>query len=130
LSGFSDIPGIVSAISFERSNNFVIPSDSSVAGLDSEKISFPLIIRGWEEGDRFYPLGMNRKKKLSDYFTDNKYSRIDKEKIRILESGGRIVWLIGDRIDNRFRITDSTKKVFLIKTDSKGESSNTLGKKH
>jgi tRNA(Ile)-lysidine synthase len=73
---------------------------------------------------------MNRKKKLSDYFTDNKYSRIDKEKIRILESGGRIVWLIGDRIDNRFRITDSTKKVFLIKTDSKGESSNTLGKKH
>jgi tRNA(Ile)-lysidine synthase len=58
---------------------------------------------------------MNRKKKLSDYFIDKKYSKFDKEKKLILESDGKIVWIIGDRIDNRFRITESTKKALIIK---------------
>jgi tRNA(Ile)-lysidine synthase len=59
---------------------------------------------------------MNQKKKLSDYFIDNKNSRIDKESKLILESAGEIVWIIGDRIDNRFRITGSTKKALIIKS--------------
>ena len=66
-------------------------------------------------GDHFYPLGMKQQKKLSDYFVDNKYSKIDKEEILILESEGNIVWIIGDRIDNRYRITESTKKGLVIK---------------
>ncbi len=119
ISGFSEVKDMISAKSFKRTNNFVIPSDSSVAVLDAEKISFPLIIRNWKEGDHFYPLGMERKKKLSDYFTDNKYSRIDKEKIMILESEGKIAWLIGDRIDNRFKITSSTKNILLIEAKRK-----------
>jgi len=59
---------------------------------------------------------MRQKKKLSDYFIDNKYSRFDKENIFILESSGKIVWIIGDRIDDRFKITSTTKKGLLIKS--------------
>lgn len=89
--------------------------DHSTAALDYNKLTFPLIIRGWNPGDFFYPFGMTQKKKLSDYFIDRKYSRIDKEKALVLESGGKIVWIIGERIDNRFRITDATKKILFLK---------------
>ena len=78
-----------------------------------------MIIRKWKAGDYFYPLGMNQKKKLSDYFIDNKYSIFDKENIFILESGGNIAWIIGDRIDDRFKITDSTCKGLLLKSKRK-----------
>ncbi|HSN50777.1 MAG TPA: tRNA lysidine(34) synthetase TilS C-terminal domain-containing protein, partial [Bacteroidales bacterium] len=61
------------------------------------------------------PLGMKQKKKLSDYFIDKKYSILDKEEIIILESGGKIVWIVGDRIDDRFKITrDTTEGLLLI----------------
>jgi tRNA(Ile)-lysidine synthase len=73
-------------------------------------------IRKWKPGDFFYPLGMKQKKKLSDYFIDRKYSRFDKENIFILESDGKIVWIIGDRIDDRFKITGSTKNGLVIKS--------------
>jgi tRNA(Ile)-lysidine synthase len=59
---------------------------------------------------------MKQKKKLSDYFIDNKYSKFDKENIFILESNGKIVWIIGDRIDDRFKITSSTKKGLILKS--------------
>ncbi len=62
---------------------------------------------------------MNRKKKLSDYFIDNKYSKLDKENIFILESDGKIAWIIGDRIDDRFKITSSTTRGLLIKSNTK-----------
>jgi len=97
------------------SKDYKISRDNETASIDLQKITFPLIIRRWHTGDYFYPLGMTRKKKLSDYFIDRKYSRIDKENTRILESGGKIIWIIGERIDNRFRITGSTKKVLIIK---------------
>ncbi len=58
---------------------------------------------------------MKSKKKLSDYFIDTKFSRLEKEKTMILESGGKIVWIIGKRIDNRFRITKSTRKALVLK---------------
>ncbi len=61
---------------------------------------------------------MDQKKKLSDYFVDRKFSRLDKEKILVAESSGMIVWLIGERIDNRFRITGSTKKALIIMAHS------------
>jgi tRNA(Ile)-lysidine synthase len=119
IKGFRRIPGIVSARYIHISEKFKISHSPAEACIDSEKISFPLIIRKWKSGDFFYPLGMKKKKKLSDYFIDNKYSKLDKENILILESGGEIVWVIGDRIDNRYRITETTKKVLFIKTDRK-----------
>jgi len=111
-----DIPGILSADEIEITGKFKILTGHDTACIDSDKIRYPLIIRKWRSGDHFYPFGMKQKKKLSDYFVDEKYSKIDKEKIRILESAGEIVWVIGDRIDDRFRITDSTARALVIKT--------------
>ncbi|MGA2407703.1 MAG: tRNA lysidine(34) synthetase TilS [Bacteroidales bacterium] len=112
-------PIISSARYVKISEMFEIPSDPHTACIDSDKVSFPMKIRKWKAGDHFYPLGMTQKKKLSDYFIDNKYSRIDKENIFILESDKKIVWIIGDRIDDRFKITKSTEKGLLIKSKRK-----------
>ncbi|MGC1390823.1 MAG: tRNA lysidine(34) synthetase TilS [Bacteroidales bacterium] len=114
-----NFPGISSVKSVRITKTFKIPSDSLIACIDAQKVKFPVRIRKWKKGDYFYPLGMKQKKKLSDYFIDNKYSRFDKEDIYILESDGKIAWIIGDRIDERFKITESTKKGLLIKSKRK-----------
>jgi tRNA(Ile)-lysidine synthase len=118
IDDFMNVPGIESA-SYVAIENFDIPLDPSSACLDSEKVSFPMVIRKWKAGDYFYPFGMKQKKKLSDYFIDRKYSILDKENKLILESDEKIVWIIGDRIDNRFRITKHTKKALLIRSRKK-----------
>jgi tRNA(Ile)-lysidine synthase len=84
------------------------------AYLDLDKLTFPLIIRKWERGDFFFPLGMTKQKKLSDFFIDLKYSKFDKENQWLLCSGNDIVWIIGKRIDDRFKIIPGTKKVLRI----------------
>jgi tRNA(Ile)-lysidine synthase len=119
VHGFKKVPGIESAEYITINDNFEIQTDASAACIDSEKISFPILIRKWKPGDYFFPLGMKQKKKLSDYFIDNKYSILEKENKFILESDGKIVWIVGDRIDNRFKITRSTKKALIIKATKK-----------
>jgi len=111
-----DVPFIVSADIMEIKGNLTISDDRSIAYLDENVIEYPLLIRKWKDGDFFYPLGMKSKKKISDFLIDIKKSRIDKEKIMILETGGKIAWVIGERIDSRFRIKPSTKKALIIKT--------------
>lgn len=104
--------------------NFSIARDPRIACIDRDLISLPLIVRRWREGDWFYPLGMAGKKKLSDFFVDRKYSRLQKEETMILESAGKIVWVMGDRLDDRFKITESTTTVLLIElSDSENEKS-------
>ena len=95
------------------SENIDIIKESHVAMLDFDKLNFPIIIRKWKEGDYFYPLGMKTKKKLSDFFIDNKISIFDKNECWILCSGDEIVWVVGYRIDDRFRISDKTKKAYI-----------------
>jgi tRNA(Ile)-lysidine synthase len=95
-------------------DGFLIPRDSKIAALDLDRIVFPLTVRRWQPGDFFYPLGMKERKKLSDYFIDRKYPVPDKEKKMIVESAGNIVCIIGDRIDDRFKITPGTKKALII----------------
>lgn len=92
-----------------------IIKSSSVACLDFEKLEFPLEIRKWEKGDFFYPLGMKGKKLVSDFFIDKKLSLSQKENIWLLTSKGKIAWIIGQRLDDRFKITDKTLKIYFVK---------------
>ena len=82
--------------------------------LDFEKLEFPLTIRKWKHGDRFQPLGMKHKKKLSDFMIDEKIPLNLKEHVLALISGDNIVWVIGHRIDDRYKITRQTKTAYKI----------------
>ncbi len=94
---------------------FIIPKWADTAWLDLDKLMFPLIVRKWEKGDYFQPLGMENMKKVSDFFIDNKLSISEKESTWILTSGKNIVWIIGLRIDERFKITSDTKRALRVK---------------
>lgn len=98
---------------FSNVENISVQTSNTIF-VDEEKLRFPLEIRKWQEGDLFYPFGMNGSKKLSKYFKDEKYSLIDKSEIWLLCSGNQIVWIIGKRQDDRFRVTAQTTKIVQI----------------
>jgi len=97
-----------------KNEGFVIQKDPNIGQLDFDKLVFPLTIRKWQKGDYFMPLGMNNLKKLSDFFIDQKLSISEKENIWILESENKIVWIIGLRPDERFKVTNDTKTILKI----------------
>lgn len=84
------------------------------AQFDKELLKFPLTVRRWQNSDYFYPIGMKGKKKLSKYFKDEKLSLIEKENIWLLLSDNKIIWVIGMRQDERYKITDDTKNIVKI----------------
>ena len=90
---------------------FQIPSDRNIACLDSKLVTFPLVLRRWKQGDYFYPLGMDNKKLISDYFIDEKFEVTEKAETWLLLSGDDVIWIAGHRIDNRYRITNTTKEI-------------------
>ncbi len=94
-----------------------ISKSKNIAMLDFDLLKFPLVLRKWRQGDSFVPFGMKKEKKLSDYFTANKYSLIDKENQWILCSEEKIIWIVGERIDDRFRISNTTKNILKIEVE-------------
>ena len=82
--------------------------------VDKDKITYPLQLRKWREGDVFQPFGMKGKKKLSKFFKDEKLSLVAKENCWVLCSNAKIVWLVGLRLDDRFKIGPETKQIIKI----------------
>ena len=101
------------SFSVERAKDFNIPEGAEIGCFDYDQLEYPLYLRHWEKGDYFFPLGSKGKKKLSDFFVDNKMSIDEKERIWLLTSGNNIIWVTGKRIANRFRLTSTTKKVLV-----------------
>lgn len=93
---------------------FKIPSSPKIAALDLATLKFPLKLRIWKQGDKFCPLGMKQKKKLSDFLIDEKVPVNIKERTYVLLSGDDIVWVVGMRVDDRFKITKETAEVYQV----------------
>ncbi len=91
-----------------------ISRDSRIACFDAGQLTFPLVLRKWHKGDSFFPFGMKGRKKLSDFFIDQKLSLVEKEHCYVLCSGDQLIWVVGYRIDNRYRVNPETRSVLRI----------------
>ena len=94
--------------------DFVLKKDPAVCQLDAEKIQYPLVWRKWQAGDYFVPLGMRAEKKVSDFLIDLKIPFHHKADITVLESGAEIVWIVGYRINDRYKVTPETNRILVI----------------
>lgn len=101
----------------DSSTQHIIQKNKHILSVDYNKIEFPLILRRWQHGDRFIPFGMSGSQKISDLFNNLKMSLIKKEQAWILESNNQIVWVVGIRADNRFRIDSQTQSILEIRLD-------------
>jgi tRNA(Ile)-lysidine synthase len=107
-------------LSFCQAADIKHESDNCIF-VDADKLKFPLTLRKWQEGDYFYPFGMKGRKKVSKFFKDEKYSLNDKNDAWLLCSGDDIVWIVGKRLDNRFKVSNNnnnnnTKHILQITT--------------
>lgn len=97
----------------------IVSKERNVATLDASAVTFPLIIRSAAAGDRFRPFGMHGSKLISDYLTDRKANVLDKRRARVVtDANGNIVWLVGERTDDRFRVKGTTRRVLRLSLDS------------
>jgi len=97
---------------------YKIPDSNTIAVFDLEKVNFPLVIRKWQQGEYFCPLGMKGLKKLSDFFIDEKFSIPEKENTWVIASDNKIIWIVGKRIDDRFKVTKTTRLILKLKIEN------------
>ncbi|MBM1107294.1 tRNA lysidine(34) synthetase TilS [Aurantibacter crassamenti] len=98
-------------LTVQTTENVEISNDSNILFVDKKTLKYPLLLRKRQEGDYFYPLGMKGKKKVSKFFKDEKMDMISKEKQWLLYSDNKLVWIIGRRADERFKVTDTTTTI-------------------
>ncbi len=112
----ADLPPKLSYQQIQINASFVLDTSPQVAQLDCAKLTFPLSLRKWQAGDRFHPIGMKGSRLLSDFLKDLKLTTCQKEKVHVLlTSKDEIVWVVGYRIDERFKVTKETKTVLKVK---------------
>jgi tRNA(Ile)-lysidine synthase len=93
----------------------IVKDNSLAVSVDAEMLVYPLTLRSWQQSDYFYPLGMKARKKLSDFFINQKIPLHEKKQIPLLINGnGDIIWIAGYRLDNRYKVTAKTKKVTIF----------------
>jgi len=100
---------------FEWKASSELIKDPSCAMIDFDQLHFPLHLRAWKQGDRFRPIGMKGSKLVSDFFIDEQFSVFEKQKVWLLINGnGEIIWLVGHRIDDRYKITSETRQIYQL----------------
>ena len=109
-----NIPPVLDIQTYDYTPDFNIPHDKHSAAFDTGKLLHPLSLRLWRQGDSFVPFGMKGTKKVSDYLTDRKFSLAQKEQQWVLCCGEDIIWLVGERSDNRFRVNDATQSITIV----------------
>lgn len=106
------VPGLELKFHVQPATNYHIPTQPTVAAIDADKLEMPLVLRCWQRGDYLYPIGPKRKKKkLSNLLGELKLTQLQKENTWVLCSGEYIVWVVGHRLDDRFKVTGATKRV-------------------
>lgn len=114
LEDFSSLPFYLKAKMVSKKVLKSINKDKNFAYLDADKVKFPLTIRKWKMGDKFKPFGMKGVKKLSDFFVDEKLSLLEKENIWLLTSNNKIIWVVGYRIDDDYKLSSKTKNALFL----------------
>ena len=107
-------PPVLQMEEYDYVPSFVLARGKNTACLDVDKLTHPLTLRLWKQGDSFVPLGMRGRKKVSDYLTDCKLSLLQKRRQWVLCCGEDIVWLVGERIDQHFSVTPATRRVLMV----------------
>lgn len=102
------------SIKYVDADKYKLNTKPHVAALDADQLRFPLKLRAWQEGDWFVPLGMNGKKKISDFLIDKKIPANLKDRILLLISDQSVAWVVNQRLDNRFKVTEKTQRVVEI----------------
>ncbi|MDD7560271.1 MAG: tRNA lysidine(34) synthetase TilS, partial [Parabacteroides sp.] len=99
----------------QKDADFTFQVSKDIAYFDADKLDSVLQLRRWTQGDWFIPFGMKGRKKVSDYFSDHKFTLEQKENAWLLCSGQSVIWLVGERSDNRFRVSADTKRILIVK---------------
>lgn len=124
VPGLTAIPGSTLNLRSDRLERWSLGElapDAWTALLDADRTGDELSVRGWEAGDWFVPLGMDGRKKLQDFFVDAKVPRDRRGSVPLVVADGRIAWVVGFRVDERFKVTHSTRRILRLRAVTTGE---------